>query len=160
MINSASFNPIQFRGSIAYNPSVNFKGADKSTSLKEHVKKELDNKVFTFTKYDGEEFKGTIREYFENSITNKRAINNVYMYHCTDSKNTALSIIKNGLDWTKTNRMKAGPGTYFSPSSVGGMEQGAGSVPIEAHYIGDKREYPVFETNFYEAMMETPEIMD
>lgn len=149
MLNSISFKAYPHYSDYNYSSSI--EGGVKNSS-DEDFKKAIEDKVFTFEKANGDTFEGTIKEYFKSCIVNKRPTDNTYMYHCTTTKDVALDIIENGLDWTKTGRMKAGPGTYFSPSTMGGSEQGAGSVPIEGVYIGNKREYPVFEMNFYEAV--------
>lgn len=157
MLNSISYRTPSHWNSYNYSNNINFKGSIDNDSYEE-LKEELDSRIFTFETYDGEEFEGTIKDYFKSCIIAKRPMYQTYMYHCTTDKDTAMNIINNGLDWTKTNRMKAGPGTYFSPSSVGGSEQGAGSIPIEGVYIGNKREYPVFSTNFYEAITGNQEL--
>lgn len=131
--------------------SVSFSGA-VNNSAEDKVKDLLDNTAFEFKKANGDVFKGTIKEYFEDSIINHNSTKNLSLVHCTTSKEAANSIIENGLDWQKTGRMKCGPGTYFAMSTFGGSEQGAGSIPIEGTYIGDKDEYPVFSKNFYEAV--------
>lgn len=132
----------------------------KETEISPEVKDMLDNNVFTFKKDNGEIFEGTIREYFENSIIRKNDTWEMSLIHCTTTKEVAESIIRDGLDWTKTGRMKCGPGTYFSPSAACGTEQGAGSIPIEGIYMGNKKKYPVFEQNFYMAVDGNSQITD
>lgn len=125
------------------------------------IKKILDNKVFTFEKDDGKIFKGTIKDYINNSIIGTNDINNGFsLIHCTSSKEVGTQILRKGLDWTKTSRMKCGPGTYFLPSMAGGMEQGGGSVAIEGRYIGNKRNFTIFEPNFYTAIDDNIQIND
>lgn len=159
MLNSVSYKTPPHL--IRYVPQneINFKGSIKNTGF-DALKKEFDKKIFTFLKEDGSEFSGTIKEYFKNCIIGMNPVRKEYMYHCTPNKETVRSILAEGLDWTKTNRMKAGPGTYFSPSRMGGAEQGAGNNAIEAVYIGNKREYPVFSKNFYEAVDFNKEIQN
>ncbi len=136
-------------------------GCTSKGEIPSDIKKILDNKVFTFEKDDGKIFKGTIKEYINNSIIGTNDINNVSSFiHCTSSKEVGKQIIKKGLDWTKTSRMKCGPGTYFLPSMAGCMEQGGGSVAIEGKYIGNKRQFTIFEPNFYTAIDSNIEIND
>lgn len=172
MISKISFNvpKINFLGAKAVNKNtlerspkndeVNFSGVNLPV-LDSDLKSLLDNSVFTFQKYNGKEFQGTIKEYFENSVIRYENMGRLgSLIHCTQTKDIADDIIKNGLDWTKTSRLKCGPGTYFSQSSVGGSEQGAGSVPIAAFYKGKKDKYPIFEPCFYEAVIYNKELMD
>lgn len=139
------------------NDIVSF-SASAENKIPNNIKETLDRKVFTLKKDNGELFEGTIKEYFENSIINKVSTKYTNFIHCTPTKEIANNIIENGLDWTKTKRMRLGPGTYFSPSAAGGTEQGGGMVPIEAEYIGNKKEYPVFEQNFYNGILDNQEI--
>lgn len=139
---------------------VSFSGANL-LELDADLKSLLDNSVFTFQKYNGKEFCGTIKEYLENSIIRYENTDRLgTLIHCTHTKEVADDIIKNGLDWTKTSRMKCGPGTYFSQSLFGGSEQGAGSVPIVAFYNGKKDKYPIFEPCFYEAIIYNKELAE
>ena len=136
--------------------SVSFGNIDKD----EQVKALLDNTTFVFVDSEGEKFEGTIRGYFEDSVINYRDIGeNFDMYHST-SREAAEDIVNNGLDWTKTNRMKCGPGTYFSPIKGGGSMQGGGAYNVKAVYTGDTKNYPVFEPSFYEAIENNKELND
>ncbi len=137
--------------------TVCFKGKQEN-ELTPELKEILDNKIFQFKKNNGELFEGTIKDYFENSIINWQEAQGKSFIHCTSTKDTAEKIIKEGLDWQKTSRMRCGPGTYFSPSAAGGYEQGGGSVSIKAEYLGLKDKYPVFEPCFYEAVQQNNEL--
>ena len=140
--------------------SVSF-SACKNTNISSELETILDNQSFTFKKHDGSEFKGTIREYLNDSIINPTApIREVPLIHCTATKEIAEDIIQNGLDWTKTGRMKCGPGTYFSLSMADSIGQGAGSVAIQGEYTGDQNEMGIFEPCFYTAIEGNKEILD
>ncbi len=136
-------------------------GCTSKGEIPADIKETLDNTIFTFKKSNGRVFKGTIRDYINNSIKGTQDIPGYFsLIHCTSSKEVATQILRKGLDWTKTSRMKCGPGTYFLPSMAGGMEQGGGSVAIEGTYIGNKRKYTIFAPNFYTAIDDNIEIND
>lgn len=157
---STAQNKQNYFSSLERTPSkdtVSF-GSSCYQELSPELKEMLDNTEFTLRKYNGEIFTGTIREYLHHSVINKRSAKNIKLIHCTQLRETAEEILRKGLDWTKTSRMKCGPGTYFSQSVADSMEQGAGSVPIEGEYIGDKENYFIFEPRFYEAINYNQEI--
>ena len=129
-------------------------------TISPEVKRVLDSMVFPFKKNNGEVYEGTIKDYLKSSVIGTRPMRNISLIHCTSTKDTAEQMIKTGLDWTKTGRMKCGPGSYFSPSAAGGTEQGAGSIPVEGIYIGNKKEYAIFEPCFYEAIESQTELKE
>lgn len=131
---------------------VNF-GAKDLNMVPKDIVDCLDNENFEFKTKDGNVFIGTIKEYLNDCIVGYRDIpRNFSITHCTHCKDTAQKIINDGLDWTKTTRMKCGPGTYFAMGCSAGSEFGSGGVPIKGIYIGDKKEYCVFKPCFYEAI--------
>ncbi len=135
---------------------IRFCGVDEEKNIKNF----LDKKTFEFKKSNGEVFNGTIKEFFENSIISSRSTKYLSLIHCTSTKDVAKDIIKNGLDWQKTSRTRCGPGVYFAPSVQVGIEQGAGSVPIEGTYIGEKESYPIFENRFYDSVTNNDDILN
>ncbi len=135
-------------------------GRSKETEIPEATKKVLDTTSFKFTKNNGEIFEGTIKDYLKSSLICRRPFDEPSLIHCTDTKQTAEDIINNGLDWTKTGRMKCGPGTYFSVSQAASMEQGTGSIALEGTYIGDKNKFATFEPSFYTAIDGNPDILN
>lgn len=137
--------------------SVSFSGI-KASEVSSELKEILDKAVFKFKKYNGEIFEGTIKEYLQNCHRLKgdtRFIRESGIIHNTYSED-ALAMIKNGLDWTKTSRVQCGPGTYFIPC----QNFNYGPVAIEAKYTGKMKEMPVFEKNFYEAIVYNKELRD
>ena len=151
-----SSTPISFRGVYQYVDKTPQQDVVEITRTDEKaIKDVLDKKVFSFDTNDGKKgkFIGTIREFFEHSIISKRRVSkDETMYHCTSTKENANRILENGLDWTKTSRMICGPATYFSGASMGGAEQGAGSIVIQGRYKGSMKEYPIFSPCFYKAI--------
>ncbi len=129
-------------------------------SLPKDVAELLDNKVFKFQDDNGEVFKGTLKDYLKDSVIGYRDISPYMSFiHNTQCKETANEIIRKGLDWTKTNRMKCGPGTYFTTSYGAGSEFGSGSVPVEGVYIGNKNKFCVFKPCFYEAVTSNKDLI-
>lgn len=138
--------------------SINFCGKCKEKSLPVELKEIFDNKVFDFKKLDGTDFRGTIQEYLESSIMRYddlmiRAAYSGGLIHSTNFE-SATDILENGLDYSKSSRIQAGPGTYFA----GFQDSNYGSCALSATYMGDMKEMPVFEPQFYDAIMENEEL--
>lgn len=135
--------------------SKNLNIQQNNECLPHTLKEALDNEIFVFEKSNGKNFKGTIREYFSNSILDwskdrMRMLNPRYggVFHNTYLED-ALNIINSGLDYTKTSRVQAGPGTYFSPY----QDLTYGNISLNGVYVGKMEEIPVFEDRFYEPVL-------
>ena len=128
----------------------------------EDFKKEFDDKIFTFEDEKGKVFKGTIKEFLEDSIANVRRIENgdKTMYHATTSRDVAMDIIKDGLDWKRTNRMRCGPGTYFAPCAEEARMQVGTGIILEGVYRGDKKTYPVLKSKYYDSIEKNKELRE
>lgn len=168
-ISASLFSNISFKGSKTVSTNKLEKSpnkdcieinSEKSPTISPEVKKVLDSMIFSFRKHNGENYEGTIKDYLQSSLIGTRPMRNISLIHCTSTKDTAEQMIKTGLDWTKTGRMKCGPGSYFLPSAAGGAEQGAGNIPVEGIYIGDKKEYAIFEPCFYDAIENHTELKE
>lgn len=160
--NQNSTNNIKRNNILERSPqsdTVSF-GSSKKAEIPPETKKVLDTTSFTFRKNDGEIFEWTIKDYLKSSLICRRPFNASSLIHCTGTKETAEDMIKNGLDWTKTGRMKCGPGTYFSVTQAASMEQGTGAVTVEGTYIGDKNKFATFEPCFYTAIDGNTEILN
>lgn len=123
----------------------------------EKAKEVLKDAVFEFD-LDGEKFEGTLQEYFEHCIINPKGhMPTGEIYHGTMQENVN-SMLSKGLDYTKTNREKCGPGTYFT----GGMGSifSYGGAMLKGEYHGKQKTLPVFSPNFYTAVVNQPDIED
>lgn len=130
---------------------------NKEKSDYQKLKNIFDNKEFHFTRNDGTEFDGTIKEYFEESIMqySKARMETAKsgLIHSTRLEN-AVSMVENGLDYSKNYRVQAGPGTYFAAF----QDMSYGNIAVEGTYMGDKKKIPVFESQFYDAIMHNEDI--
>ena len=135
--------------------TVNFTGSPVKllNEAEQKLQAALNEKAFDFEKQDGTKFFGTLKEYFESCVVNWEAPNRWdEFFHCTSSKEVGREMIKTGLDWTKTKRMRCGPGTYFSANAMDAKMQSGGGAIIQANYIGKKKTHPIFSHEFYEAV--------
>lgn len=128
------------------------------SDLPQELKDAFDNKVFKFKKESGEVFEGTIREYLESSISCwsdvRLSVVKSGVIHSTMLEN-ALEMLDSGLDYSKNYRVQAGPGTYFA----GYQDMNYGNIALEGTYTGDMAEIPVFESKFYDGIMNNQEII-
>lgn len=154
--------------SFAALPKINFKGGTEkpysnnlertpqtdTLNLREISREEKKEPVYQFKLGDGSPFEGTVKEFLEASIIRWNKADDQTMYHVPYTTDDGEQMLKEGLNWKKTRRMQAGPGTYFSPSLGCGEFSGLGYKAIEGRYIGDKKEYPVMEKGFYDRLCE------
>lgn len=116
----------------------------------------LDNAEFEFEFLNGETFNGTIKQFNLNSIINWKDTENIKGILHNTQKESAIDILKNGLNWKKTSRKHFGPGTYFS------MVQDItyGKAAVEGNYIGEKKKYPVLKERYYEAILNNNKLQE